>query len=175
MSVYELNLEQLKVQFTENTRAIETILKSIDEPTFFKKPEKGGWCIAEIVEHLLISDRTGLFAIVRKNLYTDRNPVEINKLLDDRRQKQGEKFEAPEPAIPKGIFKNREEAISSWKNNRLKVLDKVTAENVWMLAAGFEHPKLGMLTAAEWMLFMCWHSEHHLPQIQSCADLQVNF
>jgi len=48
------------------------------------------------------------------------------------------------------------------------MLKKVNPDNIWMLAAAFEHPNLGMLTAAEWTLFMCWYSEHHLPQIEAC-------
>lgn len=48
------------------------------------------------------------------------------------------------------------------------MLKKVNPDNICMLAAAFEHPNLGMLTAAEWTLFMCWYSEHHLPQIEAC-------
>ena len=171
MQNIERNFEQIQAAFKSNTQTIENVLNALDESTFFKKPLNGGWCIAEIVEHLLISDRTGLFAIVRRNLPTDRNPLEITELLNERRKQAEQKFEAPEPAIPKGIFKTRDEAIHAWKNNRLTVLDRVNSENVWMLAAGFEHPKLGMLTVAEWVLFMCWHSEHHLTQIRMCAGL----
>lgn len=89
-------------------------------------------------------------------------------LLEERSSTKNLKIEAPEAAMPKGIFKTKEEAIDAWKSNRENVLKKVNPDNIWMLAAGFEHPKLGMLTTAEWMLFMCWHSEHHLPQIESC-------
>jgi hypothetical protein len=163
--------DSLTLKFTKNTQFIEEILGSFEENDFFRKPVNGGWCAAEITEHLLISDRTGLFAMVRRTLPTDRNPLAITELLDERRQQGDVKFQAPDAAMPKGVFKTRDEAINTWKNNRLNVLQKVTEENLWLLAGGFEHPKLGMLTVAEWMLFMCWHSEHHLPQLRACAGL----
>jgi len=165
------SFQSLKDSFNENTLLIQGVLESIDESEFFKNPINGGWCVGEITEHLLISDRTGLFAIVRKNLPTDRNPLEILKLLEERRSQSEMKIEAPEAAKPKGVFKSKQEAVNAWKNNRLTVLEKVNTNNIWMLAAGFEHPKLGMMTVAEWMLFMCWHGEHHLPQIKSCAGI----
>jgi len=141
----------------------------MDDSTFFRKPEQGGWCVAEIIEHLFISDRTGLFAIVRKTLPAERNPLEIIGLLEERSKTSDLKIQAPEAALPKGIFKTREEAIAAWKSNREKVLEKVNPDNIWKLAAGFEHPKLGMMTVAEWMLFMYWRSEHHLAQIEACT------
>jgi hypothetical protein len=162
------NFESIKIQFEKNTANLCGIFFKIDEGTFFRKPETSGWCVAEIIEHLLISDKTGLFAIMRKTLPTERNPLEILSLLEERSKDKGARLQAPEAAEPKGIFKTRDEAIAAWKDNREKVLKKVTSENIWMLAAGFEHPKLGMMTVAEWMLFMCWHSEHHLTQIQRC-------
>jgi hypothetical protein len=155
--------------FTENTAKICGILFNIDSDTFFRKPTPDSWCVAEIIEHLLISDRTGLFAIVRKTLPTERNPLEIMDLLEERGNTKDLKIQAPEAAMPKGIFKTREEAIDAWKTNREKVLEKVNPDNIWKLAAGFEHPKLGMMTVAEWMLFMYWHSEHHLAQIEACT------
>ncbi|MBM3921400.1 MAG: DinB family protein [Sphingomonadales bacterium] len=162
------NFESLVDTFTKNTAKICGILFNIDDQIFFRKPTQDGWCVAEIIEHLLISDRTGLFAIVRKSQPTERNPLEIMGLLEERSSTKNLKIEAPEAAMPKGIFKTKEEAIDAWKSNRENVLKKVNPDNIWMLAAGFEHPKLGMLTTAEWMLFMCWHSEHHLPQIERC-------
>ena len=165
------NFELITDTFIKNTAKICGIFYEIDDKTFFKKPGPESWCIAEIAEHLMISDRTGLFAIVRKTLPAERNPLEIIGLLEERSNKKDLKIEAPEAALPKGIFKSREDGIASWKRNRENVLKKVSPENMFLIAAGFEHPKLGMMTVAEWMLFMCWHSEHHLPQIERCKAL----
>ena len=165
------NFESITDLFMKNTAKMCGIFYEINEESFFKKAGPDSWCIAEIAEHLLISDRTGLFAIVRKTLPTQRNPLEIIGLLEERSNTKDLKIEAPEAAVPKGVFQSKEEAIAAWKDNREKVLKRVNPENMFLLAAGFEHPKLGMLTVAEWMLFMCWHSEHHLPQIERCKAL----
>lgn len=165
------NFDLITDTFIENTAKICGIFYEIDDEAFFKKQGPESWCVAEITEHLLISDRTGLFAIVRKTLPTERNPLEITGLLEERSKTKSLKIEAPEAALPKGIFQSREQAIAAWKDNRDKVLKKVNPDNIFLLAAGFEHPKLGMLTVAEWMLFMCWHSEHHLSQIERCKAL----
>lgn len=166
------NFVSIADTFKKNTANLCGILFDMNDSSFFSKPAEGGWCVAEIIEHLLISDKTGLFAIVKKTVPAERNPLEIIELLEERSKTSNLKIQAPEAALPKGIFKTREEAIAAWKNNREKVLEKVNPDNIWMLAAGFEHPKLGILTAAEWMLFMCWHCEHHLPQIERCIKQQ---
>lgn len=159
--------EQIIRQFQDCTDNLKTLLESFSDEGFMQKPAPEKWSAAEITEHLYISDRSAWYAMAKNPRPADRNPLEKAGMLEERRQQPEARYEAPDPARPKGAFGSRREAIDAWYANRKKILSLAETENPEMLGGGFEHPKLGWMTRAEWLLFITWHTGHHIQQFEA--------
>lgn len=161
------SLEQILGDFKRSTEMLNARLEGFSDEAFMRPPAPGKWSAADITEHLYISDRSAWYAMAKNPRPAERHPLEKAGMLEERRQQTEAKYEAPEPARPKGAFGSRREAIDAWYANRQKILSLAETENPEMLAGGFEHPKLGWMTRAEWLLFITWHTEHHLRQFEA--------
>lgn len=157
--------QQIISEFNRCTREMKGSLEALGEEAFFTPPAEGKWHAAEVTEHLLISDRSALFAMMKNARPAERDPLEKEQTFAERRQTPDITFEAPEAARPKGVFTSAREAIDTWYANRERIRSLAETEDLSLLGGGFEHPRLGWMTRAEWLIFLTWHTDHHLRQV----------
>ncbi|MBL7813151.1 MAG: DinB family protein [Bacteroidetes bacterium] len=164
--MHTVSSEHLRKEFQEITESVKHTIMSFGEDRFLWKPGPDKWCAAEVVEHLWISDRSGYFAMVKKVEPSERDPFQKIAELQARMEQPDLKLQAPEGAQPKGAFATIPQAVETWYGLRLKISDLALTEDLTLMALGFEHPRLGLMTRAEWLKFLSWHAGHHHRQLQ---------
>ncbi|MBS3913896.1 MAG: DinB family protein [Bacteroidetes bacterium] len=136
-------------------------------------PEK--WNILEVMEHLNISDKSSMLAILRDGGPETEDHVrsstnKINEML----AYNGQGWVAPQAAEPSGKFRNTEEALDTFIKTRMKLRKFAEENELNHIAGGFDHPRLGTLSKAQWMQFLVWHANHHFKQMNQIADAYQN-
>ena len=157
------------VKYLDQTR--EAFLKSIEGLTeaqwkFKAAPDR--WSIAEVAEHIALSEDTIFGMITTKMLQAPaptgpRTPDEkVIAGLTDRTQK----FQAPEVLKPVNKWASREELTKAFNASRAKTIDWVKTTKEDLRAHAAPHPAFGSLDAHQWVLLQAGHSARHTLQIE---------
>lgn len=134
------------------------------------KPAPEVWSIAEVAEHIVLSEDMLFEIATRRTLQAppdpalQTNPANDEKLLAlliDRSQKA----QAPEPLQPKRTFHSRDEVILEFKKRRDRSIAYVRTTQDPLRAHASKHPRFGALDAYQWLLLMSAHSERHILQL----------
>jgi DinB superfamily len=129
---------------------------------------EGGWSVAQIVEHLSITEPLITRAIEGMLAPTggdghERKPFAPFSLDEYAEQARG-KIEAPEFLRPTGLPLT--EGLARLKESRA-VLEALRPRfECADYSRLLEHPAFGMLNAAQWLAFLGMHEERHLRQIE---------
>lgn len=168
-----MNLK-LQHQFNrlESTRAeIIALLANIAEPSFHKS-ENGKWSIAEILMHIITSERLAVLYMRKKSLGVDTlkdsgliEPLKV--LVLQVSQRLPLKYKVPTSIGEKTpIAPPKDELLKIWEDERAKLkqfLSGIEDKHVRKLI--FKHPIAGMLNAVQGVIFLREHLVHHKPQI----------
>jgi hypothetical protein len=154
-------------------RTEAAFLKSIDglsDAQWNWKPAPDRWSVAEAAEHITKSEDL-LRGMVEGMLKAPAAPdllaktkgkdEMILKAIPDRTQK----FQAPEPLVPKGSFASKAALVEAFKAARAKTLAIAggTADLRAHAAAGLP---VGEMDAYQATLFLSAHTERHTKQIE---------
>jgi len=155
-------LEALK----NNETDLLTFLEDFSEADFFKKQSDLVWSMAEILEHIILTE-----AYVVKKLksctpseggISSRHPNgKVEYLVLDRNRK----VPAPEVLVPKGKYKTKQVAIETFQEVRATSNKFLTDLRTPLVEIGFPHFTLGMLNGENWMTFVPAHCERHRKQM----------
>lgn len=130
------------------------------------KPASGGWSLAEILEHITLTEDM-LFESVSKVMSApagkpDRDYKSGDKAVTSVVTDRSQKFQAPPPLQPAG--RSAEESLAHFLKSRERTVEflKTTAG----LRAHVTDSPLGQpLDAFQWLLFISAHSERHTKQM----------
>jgi hypothetical protein len=135
------------------------------------KPATGGWSVAEIAEHLAVTEAS-VFAEIQLSLRAPATPDKksetagkdemIMKGVPDR----SGKAQAPESLTPTGRFASRDAAVAEFKARRdqtIAFIEKTPAE---LRDHMFPHPALKVVDCYQWILFLAAHSDRHIQQMK---------
>ncbi|RYU86920.1 DinB family protein [Mucilaginibacter terrigena] len=167
------------MNLTKERRAIDAaldtyrqLLDGFTDERFMETPPMGGWSYSEVYDHILKSSLGSSIALERcthNNCPPTKNGPNFwgHYLLITGLFPPG-KIKVPEEVAAK-IAPNkidREEARNLLIKTR-KRIDGVTALiNDAPKNARWQHPRLGMLNAAQWFRFIRVHLQHHLKQLE---------
>ena len=159
------------VQHLEQTR--QAFLQSISglsdaQWTFKAGPDR--WSIAEVAEHIAVSETTILQIVtdqIMKGPAVPRNPnpVSDEKLLAwllDRTSK----FQAPEMLKPTNRWATREALTKDFIAAREKTATYVKTTTDDLHGHAGPHPVFKMLDGYQWVLLLSGHSARHTAQIE---------
>jgi hypothetical protein len=173
MQMINPNNDNYPQQFASITAFIVEFIKPISAPNFIWKAGPEKWSIAEILEHLNISDKSGYIAMLKPMETPTADRIEaMEKRFSGMVNNDNLSFAAPPAAEPKGKFLMVEQGLAEFLKTRTKITDFIAQNNLSLLAGGFEHPRLGYLTRQQWLRFLIWHSEHHFKQIKNTLIAQ---
>lgn len=139
----------------------------------YKNSPSGKWSIAQIVTHLLTSERLSVGYMRKKSLGIDKlkdsglKQMVVSGILKIS-QRIPLRYNAPGVIVentPEAL--SVDEIINHWKKSRSDLkefLESIDERHSRRLI--FKHPIAGMLDASQAMKFMYEHINHHLPQIQ---------
>ena len=166
------HFQQIHTKLERQRAQILDIIKDLPEDVYKNAPA-GKWSIAQIVTHLLTSERLSVGYMKKKTLGIEllkdsgfKQEIVMSILIISQRIP----FRYKAPGV---IVKNTPEVLSieqvreSWtesRNDLKEFLESIRGEHSRRLI--FKHPIAGMLNAEQAMRFMYEHINHHLPQIK---------
>lgn len=147
-------------------------VKDLPEQKFTTAPP-GKWSIAQILMHLLASERLSVAYMTKKSLGIDSlknsglKQSLLSVLLKISQRIPALKFKAPKVVVentPAAL--SLEALISEWDKSRAnlkQLLESIPERHLRKLI--YKHPIAGMLNVRQAVKFMYEHVHHHSPQI----------
>ena len=157
------------IKHLESTRA--AFLKSIEGVTEAQWSYKAGpdrWSIAQVAEHIAISEGTILGMITTKMLQA---PPPTGTRVDDEKviatvTDRTQKFQAPEILQPAGKWASREALAKDFDAARDKTIEWVKTTKEDLRGHASPHPALGPIDVHQWVLLLSAHTARHTAQIE---------
>lgn len=147
-------------------------ISGLSEKQWRFKPAPDRWSIAEVSEHITVSEGMILELVQGKIMTGPAMPdkraevkvtdVQILTVVPDR----SHKVQAPDMLKPTGRFATREETIKAFEQARKATMDYVQTTNDDLRDHFGPHPMLGTMDAYQWVLLISAHSERHTKQIE---------
>lgn len=158
------------VKYLEETRA--AFLKSIENVTpgqWTFKPSSTSWSIAEVAEHIGISEGT-IFGMVTTQMLQAPAPKPGEGIPDEKviagLTDRTNKFQAPEVLKPVNKWATKEAPVKDFNAARDKTIAWTTTTTENLRAHAAPHPALGPLDLHQWVLLIAGHSARHTAQIE---------
>ena len=158
------------IAYLQETRA--KFLKSIDglsEAQWKFKAAPDRWSIAEVAEHIAISESTILGMIQQKMLAMPAPKPE--EKIDDEKVIAGlldrtSKFQAPEMLRPANKWATKDALAKDFNTARDQTIEFVRTTTEDLRAHAAPHPVLKTLDTHQWVLLIAAHAARHTAQIE---------
>lgn len=141
------------------------------------KPGPERWSIAEVAEHIALSE-DALFQLVTEKIM--KSPATPEKSTGEQKQKdeaimktvpdRSRRAQAAEFLQPKGKWPTREALIEHFKESRDRTIAYVRDTEEDLRSHFAPHPLFTELDAYQWILFAAAHSQRHVVQIKEVMD-----
>ena len=153
----------------ERTRSgVVEATKGLSEAQWKDKPAPDRWSVAEVLEHIVVSEEALIEGAMKKALETpkvqgDRDVQSGDKLILKAIPDRSQKFKAPESMVPTGRW-TPQETLARFLKTRSGTIDimKNTAE---LRDHVLDSPLGQPLDAYQWLLFISAHSDRHTKQM----------
>jgi hypothetical protein len=135
------------------------------------KPAPGVWSIAEIAEHLTLSERD-IPNIIQKFLDSPSDPAKLAQTKGKDQDvltkvaSREQKAQAPETLRPRKTFASRDALLKAFKEYRDKNITFIRETQIDLRSKVGDHPGLGPLDCYQWYLMMAAHTERHVAQMR---------
>jgi len=153
----------------------DNFLKSIaglSQKQWTFKPAPDRWSVAEVAEHITISEST-LFGLVQQRIMQSpaapeqRDQVKgKDQMILQRMPDRSHKAQAPEFLRPTGRWATEAELTKSFEDSRKTTMDYIRTTNDDLRDHFFDHPVFGPLDGYQWLLLISAHSSRHTAQIE---------
>ncbi len=153
----------------------DNFLKSIaglSEKQWTFKPAPDRWSVAEVAEHITISE-SKLLGLVQQPLMSSPAAPEKraqvkgkDELIEQRVPDRSHKAQAPEFLKPTGRWPTEAELVKAFGTERAATIEYVRTTNDDLRDHFFDHPVFGPLDGYQWLLLISTHSARHTAQIE---------
>lgn len=136
------------------------------------KPAPDVWSVAEVAEHIAVSEDTILGLVTEKVM---KSPAEPDKraevkgkddLILEKTVDRSKKFQAPEMLRPTHRWPNQQAVIDHFKESRDHTLAYVEHTPDDLRDHFLAHPVIGTMDGYQWLLLISAHSHRHTLQIE---------
>jgi uncharacterized damage-inducible protein DinB len=134
---------------------------------FKSAPER--WSIAEVAEHITLSEDFLFNTLLEKGLKSPSTPEKASKLADDQIlpmvTNRSMKFQAPDPLKPKATWPSLAETMKEFDKRRARTIElvKTTKEDLRSHFMPFGNNQ--EIDTLQWTMFLSGHCERHTAQI----------
>lgn len=164
---------QSAIALLETSRqSVAIVLENMSAEQSNFTPDGKMWSVTSVLEHLTLMEDL-LMGFLVKTL--DGEPVpdtqklpdpskmdhQVQTAVSDRTQKA----QAPEQAVPKGNYRDREEAFTQFSIKRAKTVEFLQKNKKDLRRYQFDSP-MGKLDGQQWVILMAAHTERHMKQIE---------
>jgi uncharacterized damage-inducible protein DinB len=146
-------------------------LTNVSEAQWKWKPGPDRWSIAEVAEHITLSE-DGLFQLATlKVMKIPPDPAKrADRANDERIMKEvadrTEKAKAPAMLQPQSKWPTKQAMLDAFKERRDKTITYVKTTQEDLRAHAGPHPRYGLVDAYQWMLVIAAHTDRHVQQIE---------
>jgi DinB superfamily len=155
----------------ENSKRFLAAIENVNELQWTYKPTSASWSIAEVSEHIVLSDGL-LLSIAQRSLKSPgdslkgvelqgKEDVVIAKLKD-----RTYRANAPESLKPTNKFATKKELIDAFKETRERTGLYVATTNDSLKDHIAPHPLFGELTTYQWLVMIPAHANRHVDQLE---------
>ena len=164
---------QKLIALLEDSRAqLRAATKDLTPEQWKFQPGPERWSIALVTEHIMRTE-AGLYQYVERALAATPNPDWETKtkgkteFLERIMPSRTGKAQAPVEVRPEGKL-SPEEILASFEKLRARTLDtaRTTDKPLKALTADHPFPVFGTLNAYQWLVYIPWHTQRHLKQIE---------
>jgi hypothetical protein len=157
----------------ETTRqAFVASIKGLNDAQMRWKPSPDRWSVAEVAEHIAISEER-LFGMITQKIMieppnkdllaqVDRDDDKLRRAVVDRSTKR----QAPEMLLPAGKFQSADAVSDAFQKSRDKAVTYVQTTQDDLRGHAMPHPLLKALDAYQWVILMAAHTARHTAQIE---------
>jgi hypothetical protein len=147
-------------------------ISGVSEKQWKFKPAPDRWSIAEVSEHIAVSEST-IFGYVHDQIMT--SPAAPDKKAEEKFTDQqiltlvadrSHKAQAPEFLKPTSRWATGEELVKAFEDGRKATMDYVRTTNDDLRDHFGQHPLLGTMDAYQYILLISAHTERHTKQIE---------
>jgi len=161
------------VKDLEQTRsAFLASVQGLSEAQFRYKPAPDRWSVAEVAEHIAVSEDRMAKNVTDKMMRTPTAPELLAQVQhDDERIRQilkdrSNKRQAPEMLRPTGRFPSLTQVQAAFTQRRDQTLAYVRDTKDDLRGHAAAHPALKALDGYQWLLLMSAHCARHTAQIE---------
>jgi uncharacterized damage-inducible protein DinB len=145
-------------------------ISGLSEAQWKFKPAPDRWSIAEVAEHIALSEETILGLVTERVLKAPPAPAGEAKVTDEKviqavTDRSG-KVQAPEMLKPVGKWASQAELAQSFEQRRTHTIDYVKTTQDDLRGHAGPHPALGTIDGYQWVLLLAAHSARHTAQIE---------
>lgn len=161
-------LKSLQATHDEFLRSIARL--SQKQWTF--KPAPDRWSVAEVAEHITVSESSILGLIQQKLMSSPAAPEKReqvkgkDEMILQKMTDRSHKAQAPEALRPTSRWATEAELTRAFEEIRKATMDYVRTTNDDLRDHFFDHPAFGTLDGYQWLLLLSSHSERHTAQIE---------
>lgn len=164
--------QSLLAQLDGTRRLVAISLEPVSHKQSMWTPDGNRWNVLQITEHLALAE-TFLFDMLQKAIANSQpipdteklpDPSEKDRLVLTMMTDRTQKAKAPDEAVPKDRFRNRDEAMEAFSKNRQKTMDFVRTTKLDLRRYKIDTP-MGQLDAHQWILMISAHTERHVKQM----------
>ncbi len=144
------------------------------------KPAPDVWSVAEVAEHIAVSEDT-LFTLVTERIMKSpaqperraevqgKDTIILEKIVD-----RSKKAQAPEILKPTHRWATQQELVAHFKESRERTIAYVEHTDDALRDHFADHPLLGPMDGYQWLLLITAHSHRHTLQIEE-VKANANF
>ncbi len=164
----ESDRARLLALLDESSKALGESVAGVSEAQAGRRPDDGGWTIAEIVEHVAISEERMFVGVTRgfRELPEAVHDAEKEKRIHDGAVDRTQKFTAPEVSRPTGRFGLLAEALAHFRACRARTVGYIEQCRDDQRRRSVKHPLAGVVTGYEYLLILARHPARHAAQIR---------
>lgn len=154
-----------------------TLLQTIDSYTteqFNVVPFEGSWTAGQTADHILRFASGGVSILNGDGQTTERNPEQNIVPLRDLFLNFEIKMNAPEFVCPAEAPHNKEVLHRALDQVFTKMAALSKHADLNLTFTDFEMPQFGKLTRLEWLLFILFHTQRHIHQLQNIHQRLIN-
>jgi hypothetical protein len=136
------------------------------------KPAPDRWSVAEVAEHITVSEGTLLGLVQAQVMQSPADPAKReqvkgkDQLIMTKVPDRSHKAQAPEFLKPTGRWATEADLVTEFETRRAATIEYIRTTNDDLRDHFFDHPVFGTLDGYQWLLLITTHSARHTAQIE---------
>lgn len=145
------------------TTELLNLLRSFDEKSLNHKPGQGRWSMAQVADHIRLSNISITRALLLQGQPVDRDPAERISELKSIFLDFNQQYEAPAFIVPTKDIYNPALLLNEFQASVEEIMKRMYEDELSEL---INHPAFGNISKFEVLHFVLFHTQRHLKQVK---------